>query len=275
MFFKYLGTAAAEGIPGLFCNCEVCNIARSRGGKDIRTRSQALVGDDLLIDFPADTYQHILRYGLRLDRIRYLLVTHSHNDHFYPADLALRGMDCAHDMQCADLDVYCNEAVAARFYAENPANSVKEHIRFHLVEPYQCVGFGKYKVWPLPTKHMKTETAMIYVLQCGGKTIFYGNDTGIPAQEVLDFIAAQKFVFDFVSLDCTFGSKPINGDSHMSLSGADEFRRQLQKTGAVNDKSVLYVTHFSHNGRPLHEEMVKAAAAVGFSVAYDGLEINV
>ena len=60
MKFKFLGTAAAEGIPGPFCACENCRLAREEGGRSIRGRSQALVDDCLLIDFPADTAQTLL-----------------------------------------------------------------------------------------------------------------------------------------------------------------------------------------------------------------------
>ena len=63
MELTYLGTAAAEGFPAMFCNCAHCREARALGGKNIRTRSQALVNDDLLIDFPADTYMHFLNNG--------------------------------------------------------------------------------------------------------------------------------------------------------------------------------------------------------------------
>ena len=57
----YLGTAAAEGIPGMFCVCETCRRAMERGGRNIMTRSQMLVNDDLLVDFSGDTYQHFLK----------------------------------------------------------------------------------------------------------------------------------------------------------------------------------------------------------------------
>ena len=67
MKFKFLGTAAAEGVPGLFCNCEICEKTRILKGKNIRTRSQSLINDDLLIDFPADTYLHVLNYGLEIE----------------------------------------------------------------------------------------------------------------------------------------------------------------------------------------------------------------
>lgn len=54
MKIQYLGTAA-EGLPALFCECETCKHAAFLGGRNIRTRSQAIIDDALLIDYPADT----------------------------------------------------------------------------------------------------------------------------------------------------------------------------------------------------------------------------
>ena len=51
MKIQILGTAAAEGWPALFCNCEACRRAREKGGKNIRTRAGTLIDDQLLIDF--------------------------------------------------------------------------------------------------------------------------------------------------------------------------------------------------------------------------------
>lgn len=61
MKIRYLGTAAAEGWPALFCSCPICTQARERGGKNLRTRTQAVLDGELLIDFPPDTYCHALR----------------------------------------------------------------------------------------------------------------------------------------------------------------------------------------------------------------------
>ena len=60
MRIKYLGTAAAEGVPAIFCSCEVCKKARELGGRNIRTRSQAIIDDRLLIDFPPDSCVHFM-----------------------------------------------------------------------------------------------------------------------------------------------------------------------------------------------------------------------
>ena len=47
MEIQYLGTAAAEGLPALFCECETCRKARDAGGKEIRTRTQAVVDGEI------------------------------------------------------------------------------------------------------------------------------------------------------------------------------------------------------------------------------------
>ena len=76
MKIRYLGTAAAEGFPAAFCNCSSCISARKNLKKELRTRSQLLVDEDLMIDFPPDSYCHAMRFGVDLSAVRYLLVTH-------------------------------------------------------------------------------------------------------------------------------------------------------------------------------------------------------
>ena len=61
MKIRYMGTAACERIPGMFCNCDVCQRAMSEGGRNIMTRSQALIDDRLLIDMSGETYMHFLQ----------------------------------------------------------------------------------------------------------------------------------------------------------------------------------------------------------------------
>ena len=89
MKLQYLGTAAAEGWPALFCECDNCKRAKMAGGRNIRTRSQALIDDTLVIDFPPDTYMHILNNGLDAGHWTGALITHAHSDHFYASDFAM------------------------------------------------------------------------------------------------------------------------------------------------------------------------------------------
>ena len=110
MIFKFLGTAAFEGIPAMFCSCQACKTAREKGGKDIRTRTQALVNDDLLIDFPNDAFVHFQTYGLDFEKIKHLLITHSHSDHLVHFDLNIRAGGFAHPKDESPLHIYVGES---------------------------------------------------------------------------------------------------------------------------------------------------------------------
>ena len=81
---KILGSCGGEDFPAPFCNCEHCETARKMGNKSLRSLHQAIINDDLLIDFPADTNAHCLRFGVRLGNLQNVLITHSHPDHYVP-----------------------------------------------------------------------------------------------------------------------------------------------------------------------------------------------
>ncbi len=83
MKYKYYGTGAAEAIPAIWCDCDTCERARKKGGRNIMSRSQQTIDDKILIDFSADTFMHITK-GLPIRQIHTCIITHNHSDHFYP-----------------------------------------------------------------------------------------------------------------------------------------------------------------------------------------------
>ena len=85
MKFKYLGTAAAEVVPALWCTCDTCRKCRQNGGKDIRRRASYLIDDDTMVDFGPDANWQVREFGIDLSAIRRLLITHPHEDHLDPA----------------------------------------------------------------------------------------------------------------------------------------------------------------------------------------------
>ncbi|MDL2327275.1 hypothetical protein LJC64_01240 [Ruminococcaceae bacterium OttesenSCG-928-A11] len=275
MKMTYLGTAAAEGWPAVFCNCTCCRQARQLGGKNIRTRSQALLNADLLLDWPCDTYAHMLREGLDLSAVRWLLVTHSHTDHFYPAELVLRGGCYAHQMRSATLDIMCNEAVRDYFFraaGHELEPDIQKTLRFHVVRPCQPFDAGPYRITPLPANHMATEQALIYLVAREGRTLLYAHDTGQPEAAVFDHLKAGGISLDLVSLDCTSGGL-CNGPTgtHMGLSDAAQVKRRLLDIGAASGRTRFILNHFSHNGGLMHEELCERAAEEHMEVAFDGM----
>ena len=268
MKLTYLGTAAAEGFPALFCNCEYCNKARRLGGKNIRTRSQSLINDDLLIDFPADTYAHFLKNGIEGDRIKYLLITHSHSDHFYPNDLFMKHTYFAHNMRVPAIKLLCSEAVY-KMFDQKPQN-----VDITVASPYEKIDLGDYRITPLPARHMKESGCLIYIIE-GEKTVLYAHDTGYFYDGVFEYIEKNDIHFDMVTLDCTNVDIPIaDNEGHMGFPNNERVLKRLSDIGAISEKTVKYVNHFSHNGNPTHELLEKRAATIGCNASFDGCTVE-
>ena len=268
MKLTYLGTAAAEGFPAVFCKCRFCDEARRLGGKNIRTRSQALVNDDLLIDFPADSYWHFVSGGIEADNIENLLITHGHSDHFYPRDLFTRRPPYARGVRKETLQVFCPQSII------DSLSDMPKNVTFTALAPYDTVKVGDYEVTPLPARHMLESDALFYIIK-GEKTLLYAHDTGYFYDEVLDHIKDKGIRFDMISLDCTNVDDSIpDNATHMGFENIDRLTRRLYEIDAIDDRTVKFVNHFSHNGNPLCEVMERKAAEHGFSASHDGLSVE-
>lgn len=276
MKLQYLGTAAAESFPGMFCSCPVCQRARAAGGRNIRSRSQALVDDRLLIDFPADTNWHVQQHGLSLGDIRHCLITHAHSDHLYPADLEMR-CDGATATATGDAHAIYRPAAAEQIRRTIACSDLGKQNRaaVQLLYPYQPVTIDRYTVTPLPARHDPYATPYIYLISDGDKTLFYAHDTGILCDEVWAWLAQYRQHIDFVSLDCTGMQKHGWTATHLSLDTCTAFIERLRQAGVADDTTAVCLSHFSHNGEAIHDEFVPIAAAAGFDVAYDGKIVEI
>lgn len=276
MKIRFLGTAAAEGFPALFCDCEYCREAKKRKGKNIRTRSQSLINEDLLIDLPADTYMHALSGDLELFKVKYLLITHEHNDHFCPQELNLRGNWCAPNLK-EKINIVGSSVVYDKYlkFTDVMHPIVRDLIQFRVVKAFEKISLGDYEVTPLPARH-GSMTGFIYHIEKDGKTILYAHDTGFFFDSALDWMKENKVRYDLVSFDCTNGEIPIIDESvHMGFDNIERLKDKMQKMGFIDQNSILYVNHFSHNANPLHEELCKKAEKLGLNVAFDGEQVEI
>lgn len=275
MKIKFLGTAAAEGIPALFCRCRVCRNALAVRGKEVKTRSQAILDDKILIDFPADTYMHMLWHNVDLTVVRTLIVTHNHMDHYHERDFWCRLPGIANEIGEEPLTVYATAPAIAQGHAYMDKHLTdNERIRFIEIAPFVPFEAEGYRFIALKANHDPGAGAVFYIIEKDGKSILYANDTGLFPQESVDFLATYGKRFDFVSLDCTGMLLPNWRNGHMGLDTNAEMYKKLTEMGLCDEKTVAYVNHFSHNGGATHEELVVAAAEHGFGVTYDGCEVE-
>lgn len=277
MKIQYLGTAAAEGIPAVFCDCRTCRKAVELGGKNIRTRSQALIDDMLLVDMPPDSYYHFIHNNIRSAAIAALLVTHSHQDHFYPAEFILRAEPYAHMHHVPVLSVYGNAKVHALYKVEmalqDDSLNLNSRVCFHEIKEFETfVTPGRYVVTPLLANHDKTENCLLYLIEKNGKTIFYSNDTGVYPEATWEYLKGRHI--DLVSFDCTCMLKK-DGANHMGLPDNIEMKERLYREGCVDDNTKFIITHFSHNYHLMHDELDVQGHRYGFITAYDGMSLEV
>lgn len=134
MKIHFLGTAAAEGVPNVFCRCDTCLQSRKLGGKNVRTRASVILDDTWKFDYSADSQMQALRDDIDLGQIEHLLVTHTHYDHFQPQDLISRIEGFAHGIE-HPLRIYGNDLVM--FHSRQALGHFKNRFAFHRMKPFQ------------------------------------------------------------------------------------------------------------------------------------------
>lgn len=268
-------------MPATFCSCPVCLRSLAEGGKSLRMRSCTLLGDDVLIDMGPDIHAQKLKYGLRLDRLKAVVYTHSHEDHQDAYALQLRGThSCAVHPGIAPegdvLQLYGNRWVGKRFLAAMaPGVQIDEkRFCFHEVQPWQQFQVEEYTFHALRANHrpIAVEDCLIYAITDGKSSILYANDTGELSTEVDEYLKKTGLKFSLVSMDCARGLLP--GDGHMGWAEVLKLRERLVAIGAADQSTRFVLNHLSHMNDMTHAQWVAFAAPYGIDVAWDGLEIE-
>lgn len=278
MKIQFLGTGAAEGVPAVFCNCDYCKNIRALGGQEYRTRSQVLLDGELSIDFPPDAYAHSLKFNTEFSKLKYILVTHSHMDHFYAHDFILFGYKYAKPV-VQNLSIIGNSEVKKVFdecTRREMKPDVAPHILFNVIKPYDVFNVGEYNVLALPANHEKNEDCLLYYIERGGKGYLHFYDTGRVGDDVFDWLAARGAKAQAVAFDCTFGSFTAGeGRRHMGIEDDMVMKEKLIKRGIIDENTKIIITHFSHNANPTRNNLKIIEKSYGVVAAYDGMTVEI
>ena len=283
MKIKYWGTAAAEGVPGIFCNCEVCRLARQEKGRKLRTRSQLLINDDLLVDFGPDTYTNSVKYDFNMTNLKHVIITHPHEDHLYSEELEhrLKGFACEIGTPVLVIHGSADTLETIRRVTDRvPGFKGQDRVIYDIMKPYETRAIGRYYVTPLPAEH-GTATPFVYLIEEGNKSFLLLNDTGRPSYEVYQYLVKRGILLDAISFDTTYGFENVlvkygKADHHMGLLDNVAVKGFLDMNGVADRHTVCIANHFSHQGIDAdYHKMAEHSAKYGFITSYDGLEIEV
>lgn len=269
MKFRLLGTGAADGIPSLFYDDEVSRFARLHGGKDVRTRTSALIDDEILIDLGPDLNAQVHRSQLDPSEWSAVIFTHSDDDHVQVNELQYALYPFT-DREFMPFTIYANEVVLnriARRYPEWPMELVLTH-------SFRTFQHGGHRITPIRARHIDSEDCQNLLIQTETATALYASDTGVPYDETFEFL--QDHVLDLLILECTDGFCPQPYDGHLDIEECQAVVDRLRRQGTVSATTQVFTTHHSIRGKALHHQLEEVLGPHGIHPGFDGqiIEIN-
>ena len=224
MKITFLGTGAADWNRELHKDME-----------GFRRNSSCLIDDVFLIDPGPDVFDALEAFGKSPDRIKYIINTHNHSDH-YSKETVDRLTD-------------------ATFYPLNEG---------------EVITVGKYTVEALEANHATVEKPVHFIISDGEHSLFYGMDGAwLTYSEVA---AIKKNGVSVAVIDATVGDTP--GDfrifEHNDLNMVREIKHSLK-----NYVGRWIINHMARTLHTSHAELVENMARDGIEVAYDGMETEI
>ncbi|MBQ3151441.1 MAG: MBL fold metallo-hydrolase [Clostridia bacterium] len=217
MKILFLGTGAADW-------------QKEKMSGEHRRNASLLIDDILLIDPGPGVLDAAKEFSVDLSKIRYVLCTHTHADHFNASTLK-------------ELQKY------GAVFITVPQGEVKRT--------------GDYKVHALKANHSIDATH--YIISRGRKRIFYGLDGAWLLYDEVQAIKEKKI--DFAVFDATVGN--VEGDyrvfEHNNLNMVIEMKKSL---GKYIDR--FCISHMARTLHDSHTKLSEQMKLYGIEVAFDG-----
>ena len=285
---QFLGTAAADAMPGPFCECWICQEARREPARN-RLRSLFLLDEENIIDCGPDLAAACMKWQVNLSSLKNIFLTHTHEDHLCVSNAGLLIMSRTRAGVPVDLylshEAYetlsdSHERLGSPYAHLDAVKSVdRAVVRFHPVTLFQPFTVDGYQVFAVPTTHhvSERERAINYLFTLPDRrTLLYACDTGIYPSESVEALAGRAI--DILIMEATFGSRTDNDiTSHLN---ATAFLRQLDTFGAraiITERTKVYATHINHKHEFNHEQyqaFFDERAPLPVVVACDGLMVD-
>ncbi|MEP0767588.1 MAG: hypothetical protein HRF45_13765 [Fimbriimonadia bacterium] len=267
-----LGTGAADGIPALFCDCAVCRFARQHGGREIRSRSAALVDGRLKIDLGPDTLSHVHAHRLNPAEWRWVAYTHSHDDHFAPRELQYLFPPFATETT-PNLEILANARIVQKIQCLAPE---AESLPARVLRPFESTDIGPYRLTGLLATHQNgDEESLNLLIDDGSSLLLYATDTGWWGERTWQAVESLPKPLDLLVVDCAHGDRTIEYNGHMGVDLVLRMRDRLAKSGAVTESSRVVSTHHCHRGGLTYEQLVARLEPSGIEAGYDGMYIEI
>lgn len=236
--------------------------------KPLRRFSSVLINEEFLIDPGPHLFhfEHSFGYDGLYTKVRNILLTHSHGDHFSASTLQQLS-------QHTEITLYADESVSV----------LVKHIpnlHFCPVSLWKPVQVGMYEVTAMSANHSTecaAETPCHYSIRTSnGKEVFYGCDGAWLLNRT--WKALSEHCYDLMVLDGTIGDA-VQGDNrifaHNSLDMVRAMCAAFRQSGVVKKDAILCVSHLARTLHGAQEAVEAALAADGILAAHDNMCLEI
>lgn len=254
MNVKCLGTGAADFLPTLKTT------DRFTVNKNVRRSTSTLIDEALLIDCGPHVADAVSLFGVAVEKIEALLLTHPHSDHWNVDVVASIAAQLPHP-----LHLWYHEQVSM----PDIPNTVKHPMRIR--EEYDVCG---YAVTPLVANH-DVIGCVHYSIEKDGKKLFYGADGAWLLSDTYGYMRGR--LYDAIILDATVGD--YVGDLRMASHNSIPMIRLMVPSfltdKIANEQTKIVMTHLARTLHKPHDVICEQVAADGYIVAFDGMELSI
>ena len=237
-----------------------------------RRECTLLIDGCILFDPNPDVPDALAEQGADPSKIRYVLISHSHGDHYSADTLTfLAGF--------GPIDVYGDGGYSWKL-PDHP------NLTFHPLTLWEPAELPFGRVTPLLSTHDVEDTdehCLHFILERDGKTVFYGPDGAWFCARTWSRMTGQRY--DCVILDATFGDdarrfRKFQPQSrhiwfyHNSLSMLRTIRECFLEGRMADDKTLFVAYHISEDYYADIREAHAMFDPIGYITPYDGMVIT-
>lgn len=251
----FLGTCAADFSPRLGGDC------RDRFDPDVRRSSSALLDGRFLIDCGPHTLGALTIAGADAGAVTDLFLTHTHADHFDPANVEALAARTGHGLRLW----VSGDAVL-------PEMKGVSVMRMEKFVPYAVT--GGLTVTGLKANHDRNAAPQWLLFSLGEKKLLYALDGAWYVNETYYFL--KNAGLDLLVADATVGD--CNGDyriaEHNSIPMLRLLLPSLRTFGVIGEGTKVFLSHLAPSLHRSHAGTEIIAASFGAFVASDGLRVS-
>ena len=238
----FLGTGAADWDVNAYPQEKEILISGAYRGQ-----SSILINNSILVDCGATVAAALDIFGVHIDTITDIVITHTHADHFN-IDSIKKIASKRENQKRINLWIEHHSASYYKTLEDDTGCTVKP------VKCFEKFTINEFEITPVEANHFRAETeeqCLHYIFTKSNKSLFYALDGGWLTIKTWNLL--KKMKLNTIIWDATWGSDVYYCIfSHNTIPAIHLMKKQMFKDQVLNQESKVIISHLSRNSHPSH-----------------------